>query len=102
MDAPSGTRASHPPGRGRVFDSIVDAIGDTPVVALRRLPKANGAQATILAKLEYFNPANAFDAEGLTKLINRLLEATSGEVRVAGRARGRPSFGLRRVGMGLG
>src|SRR5262249_61106052 len=52
-----GSRAVQRPGRGRVFDSIVDAIGDTPIVRLRRLPQAHGAHATILAKLEYFNPA---------------------------------------------
>src|SRR5438477_13009607 len=56
MDA-STTSAVHRPGRGRVFDSIVDAIGDTPIVRLRQLPQAHGAHATILAKLEYFNPA---------------------------------------------
>ena len=37
------------PGRGRVFDSIVDAIGSTPIVRLRRLPQAGGVNATILA-----------------------------------------------------
>ena len=57
MDAPSTTSAVQRPGRGRVFDSIVDAIGNTPIVRLRRLPEMHGVQATILAKLEYFNPA---------------------------------------------
>ncbi len=57
MDAPSPTSAVHRPGRGRVFDSIVDAVGDTPIVRLRKLPQQHGAHATILAKLEYFNPA---------------------------------------------
>ena len=44
------------PGRGRVFDSITDTIGDTPIVRLNRLPRMNGAQAQVLAKLEFFNP----------------------------------------------
>src|SRR6478735_1154005 len=57
MDAPSPPSAVHRPGRGRVFDSVVDAIGDTPIVRLRKLPQAHGVSATILAKLEYFNPA---------------------------------------------
>ena len=57
MDASSVTNVMHRPGRGRVFDSIVDAIGDTPIVRLRKLPEAHGVSATILAKLEYFNPA---------------------------------------------
>src|SRR5512141_2884870 len=57
MDASSATGAVHRPGRGRVYDSIVDAIGDTPIVRLRKLPQAHGVSAIILAKLEYFNPA---------------------------------------------
>jgi cysteine synthase A len=47
MDASSATGAVHRPGRGRVFDSIVDAIGDTPIVRLRNLPKQHGVNATI-------------------------------------------------------
>src|SRR5207344_481018 len=57
MDAPTPNAALHRPGRGRVFDSIVDAIGDTPTVRLNKLPKMYGVGATILAKLDYFNPA---------------------------------------------
>src|ERR1700749_3951839 len=59
MDTSSDTSAvhTHRPGRGRVFDSIVDAIGDTPIVRLRRLPEQHGGNATIVAKLENFNPA---------------------------------------------
>jgi len=57
MDASSATSAAHRPGRGRVFDSIVDAVGDTPIVRLRKLPQQHGSRATILAKLEYFSPA---------------------------------------------
>ena len=53
MDASSATGAPHRPGRGRLFDSIVDAIGDTPIVRLHKLPQAHGVSATILAKLEY-------------------------------------------------
>jgi cysteine synthase len=30
MDASSATTAAHRPGRGRVFDSIVDTVGDSP------------------------------------------------------------------------
>ncbi len=61
MTAASGPRLVHPsaqlrPGRGRVFDSITDTIGDTPLVRLNRLPQIKGIKATILAKLEFFNP----------------------------------------------
>ncbi len=52
MDGSSKAGASSQrPGRGRIYDSIVDAIGDTPVVRLRRMPEQHGVKATILAKL---------------------------------------------------
>ena len=56
---PSASKKSKPsrrPGRGRIFDSITEAIGDTPLVRLRRLPALRKVKATILAKLEYLNP----------------------------------------------
>lgn len=95
MDASSPTGAVHRAGRGRVFDSIVDAIGDTPIVRLRKLPEARGAQATILAKLEYFNPAGsvkdrigaamitAMEKAGLINAETVLIEPTSGNTGIA-------------------
>src|SRR3954465_2939707 len=56
MAMPTTAAQTHRPGRGRVFDSIVDAVGDTPIVRLSTLPEQHGVNATILAKLEYFNP----------------------------------------------
>jgi cysteine synthase A len=44
------------PGRGRIFDSILDTIGDTPIVRLDKLAKEKGVKANLLAKLEFFNP----------------------------------------------
>jgi cysteine synthase A len=44
------------PGRGRIYDSIIETIGDTPLVRLHRLPEMRGVKANILAKLEFFNP----------------------------------------------
>lgn len=43
-------------GRGRVYGSIDETIGNTPLVELRKLAAAHGAQGRILAKLEFFNP----------------------------------------------
>jgi cysteine synthase A len=95
MNAPSATPVAHRPGRGRVFDSIVDAIGDTPIVRLLKLPKARGANATILAKLEYFNPAAsvkdrigasmviAMEKAGLINADTTLIEPTSGNTGIA-------------------
>ena len=95
MDASSATGAVHRPGRGRVFDSIVDAIGDTPIVRLRKLPQAHGVSATILAKLEYFNPAAsvkdrigaamviAMEKAGVINADTVLIEPTSGNTGIA-------------------
>jgi cysteine synthase A len=95
MDAPSATSAAHRPGRGRVFDSIVEAVGDTPIVRLRTLPKQHGVAATILAKLEYFNPAAsvkdrigaamiiAMEKAGVIHADTVLIEPTSGNTGIA-------------------
>jgi cysteine synthase A len=45
--------------RGRVYDSIVDTIGATPLVRLSRLAEDRGVDAEILAKLEFFNPLSS-------------------------------------------
>tara|TARA_R110002073_G_scaffold46368_3_gene126654 strand:- start:838 stop:1788 length:951 start_codon:yes stop_codon:yes gene_type:complete len=47
------------PGRGRVYASIADTVGDTPLVELSKLGRAHGAKARILAKLEFFNPLSS-------------------------------------------
>src|SRR5437870_3752853 len=95
MNALPATCAVHRPGRGRVFDSIVDAIGDTPIVRLRKLPQMHGAHATILAKLEYFNPAAsvkdrigaamviAMEKAGVINADTVLIEPTSGNTGIA-------------------
>ncbi|MEF3368101.1 cysteine synthase A, partial [Methylocystis sp. 9N] len=38
------------PGRGRIYDSITQTIGDTPLVRLDRLTRAKGVRANLLAK----------------------------------------------------
>jgi cysteine synthase A len=95
MEKSSQINANHRPGRGRVFGSIVEAIGDTPIVKLVRLPGQHGVQATILAKLEYFNPANSVkDRIGAAMVISMekagvinadtvLIEPTSGNTGIA-------------------
>ncbi len=46
-------------GHGRIFNSITDTIGNTPLVRLNRLAKKHGVKADILLKLEFFNPTNS-------------------------------------------
>ncbi|WP_330083338.1 cysteine synthase A [Methylocystis iwaonis] len=47
------------PGRGRIYDSITQTIGDTPIVRLDRIARLKGVKANILAKLEFFNPISS-------------------------------------------
>src|SRR3954465_14525186 len=83
------------PGRGRVYDSITETIGDTPLVRLDRLPKERGVEADILLKLEFFNPIasvkdrigvsmiEAMEAAGTIKPGTTLIEPTSGNTGIA-------------------
>ena len=84
------------PGRGRIYDSITETIGDTPLVRLNRMPKQAGAKADILLKLEFFNPISSVkDRIGVSMVEtlekqgiiapgkNVLIEPTSGNTGIA-------------------
>ncbi|CAO3418482.1 cysteine synthase A [Azospirillum endophyticum] len=45
-----------PEFRGKIYDSILDTIGATPLVRLDRLAAEAGVKAQIIGKLEFFNP----------------------------------------------
>ncbi len=44
---------------GRIFESITDTVGNTPLVRLNRVTKEEKCVATVVAKLEFFNPASS-------------------------------------------
>jgi cysteine synthase A len=48
-----------PPGRGRIYESILDTIGNTPLIRVRRFAEEEGVVADLLLKLEFFNPAGS-------------------------------------------
>src|SRR6478672_5182853 len=86
----------HTPGRGRIYDSITDTIGDTPIVRLDRIAKEHNIRANLLAKLEFFNPIasvkdrigvsmiDAMEAAGkITPGKTTLVEPTSGNTGIA-------------------
>ncbi len=58
-DAASKGSERRPPGRGRIYDSITQTIGDTPLVRLDRIAREKGVGAHLLAKLEFFNPISS-------------------------------------------
>jgi len=82
-------------GRGKVFDSILDTIGDTPLVGLPRLSAQLKPKGIVLAKLEFFNPLGsvkdrigvsmieAMEAKGLIKEGATIVEPTSGNTGIA-------------------
>jgi cysteine synthase A len=84
------------PGRGRIYGSITDTVGDTPLVRLSRLEAVRGVGARLLAKLEFFNPLgsvkdrigvamiDALEAEGRIRPgVTTLIEPTSGNTGIA-------------------
>jgi cysteine synthase len=91
----ANTSASTRPGRGRIYGSITETIGDTPLVRLNRLPQMQGIKAQILAKLEFFNPIasvkdrigvsmiEAMEADGRVGPDTVLIEPTSGNTGIA-------------------
>lgn len=44
------------PGRGRIYDSVLETIGNTPLVRVPRFSAAEGVRADLVLKLEFFNP----------------------------------------------
>ena len=44
---------------GKIYTSVEQLIGGTPLLELTRITKQEGLQATLLAKLEYLNPAGS-------------------------------------------
>lgn len=67
------------PGRGRIYDSITETVGNTPLVRLDRFAAEKGIVARLVAKLEFFNPiASVKDRIGVA-----MIEALEAEGRIA-------------------
>lgn len=76
-----------------IYDDVTKLVGRTPLVRINRLTE--GAQATLLAKLEFYNPANsvkdrigvaivdAAEASGELAPGGTIVEATSGNTGIA-------------------
>ena len=84
------------PGRGRIYNSIVETIGDTPLVRLDKFAAEKGIKAKLVGKLEFFNPiasvkdrigvamVDALEAAGkITPGKTTLIEPTSGNTGIA-------------------
>ena len=74
----------------KVYDNILDLVGKTPLVELKRIEEKEGLQAKLIAKVESFNPAGSVkdriakamiedaEAKGLLKEGSVIIEPTSG------------------------
>jgi len=94
-DTPYDASRHKKAGRGRVYDSIIDTIGDTPLVRLPNLTAELAPKATVLAKLEFFNPLasvkdrigvamiEALEQAGKIRPGSILVEPTSGNTGIA-------------------
>jgi cysteine synthase A len=82
------------PPRGKIYDSIIDTIGATPLVRVGRFAKDRGAKANLLLKLEFFNPLasvkdrisiamiEAMEEAGKINADTKIIEPTSGNTGV--------------------
>ena len=83
------------PGRGRIYDSIAETVGNTPLVRVPRLCREAGVRADLLLKLEFFNPLasvkdrigvamiEALETEGKLGPGATVIEPTSGNTGIA-------------------
>ena len=81
--------------RGRVYDTIADTIGATPLVRLDKLARDEGVSAAIIGKCEFFNPLGsvkdraglamieAAEKDGRIKAGATLVEPTSGNTGIS-------------------
>lgn len=79
----------------KIYRSITDLIGRTPLMQLVNYEKKHGLQATVIGKLEYFNPAGSVkdriaksmledaEAKGLINRDTVIIEPTSGNTGIA-------------------
>src|ERR1700742_3535816 len=95
LSSPEIPDRRHREGRGRIYDSILDTIGDTPLIRLPRLTAELKPKGEVLAKLEFFNPLSSvkdrigasmiesMEANGVLNSGSTIIEPTSGNTGIA-------------------
>jgi cysteine synthase A len=83
------------PGHGRIYGSITETMGNTPLVRANRITAEAGTKADVLLKLEFFNPLASvkdrigvsmiedLESKGKIKPGTTLIEPTSGNTGIA-------------------
>lgn len=79
----------------KIKDSVLDCIGNTPMIRINNITKAEGVECEVLAKAEFLNPSGSVkdrvgrrmvmdaEREGLIKKGDILVEATSGNTGIS-------------------
>jgi cysteine synthase A len=95
MPKPFDTARFSRSGRGRIYPSVIDLMGDTPIVALPRLSAELKPLGEVVAKLEFFNPMSSvkdrigvamieqMEADGVLTPGATIVEPTSGNTGIA-------------------
>ena len=94
-DEPETAEVGHGHGHGRVYESILETIGNTPLIRLAKLEAETGCRGRLLGKCEFFNPLSsvkdriglamvrAAEASGRIGPGATLVEPTSGNTGIA-------------------
>lgn len=82
-------------GLGKIYDNIIETVGNTPLVRLNKIVEESGCKANVYAKLEFFNPLasvkdrlalsmiEAAEQQGVINKDTLLVEPTSGNTGIA-------------------
>ena len=90
-----GTGTAQAQGRGKIYDSPLETIGNTPLIRLPRLSRRHNVDADLIAKCEYYNPLSSvkdrigramierLEADGQLEPDSVVVEPTSGNTGIA-------------------
>jgi cysteine synthase A len=95
MNEEATTVRATAPVHGRIYDTILETVGNTPLIRLAKLAEKEGVRADLVGKCEFFNPmhsvkdriglamVDAAEAEGRIGPGATLVEPTSGNTGIA-------------------
>jgi len=58
------------PPRGKILNNVLEAVGNTPLIRLNKIPQSYGVNCEILAKCEYFNPGGSIKDRIAMRMVN--------------------------------
>lgn len=64
------TKEERYPPRGKILNNVLEAVGNTPLIRLNKIPQSFGVNCEILAKCEYFNPGGSIKDRIVMRMVN--------------------------------